>query len=332
MNIDVRELVESAGLEVEPSGAEYLLCCCPLEEHEDKNPSFSISIDNGRWRCFGCHGRGDLLSLMSVLWKCDREAARQRVYGDDRNRPAGPVERIEEALALIAKEADQAADYSEPDVYALPDGAKRLVEGEPAYEYAIGRGLSHEIIRKHNLFTAPEYPNWLYIPFDLYGQCRGWCRRDMTGLAERKYMMAGGMSPSVMFNLDGICGKEEVFLVEGAIDAMRIMSVLPDLPVVAALTSKLSEVKEYWLSKMGVRTLVLAFDNDEAGQAGIRQIVKAVDDAFQIKLCLPPQLDWGACSNTEVQIGVRGALEVGGKSTSLRRSIKSLRSLRNEHD
>lgn len=38
---------------------------CPL--HEDKNPSFSISLSTGQWMCFAGCGSGNLMQLWDEL-------------------------------------------------------------------------------------------------------------------------------------------------------------------------------------------------------------------------------------------------------------------------
>ena len=40
---------------------------CPLPDHEDKTPSFTVYADNGRgWTCFGCGRGGDVVHLYAL--------------------------------------------------------------------------------------------------------------------------------------------------------------------------------------------------------------------------------------------------------------------------
>ncbi|MEJ7871283.1 MAG: CHC2 zinc finger domain-containing protein [Rubrobacteraceae bacterium] len=40
---------------------------CPLPDHEDKTPSFTVYADNGRgWTCFGCNRGGDVVHLHAL--------------------------------------------------------------------------------------------------------------------------------------------------------------------------------------------------------------------------------------------------------------------------
>jgi hypothetical protein len=39
----------------------YAAALCPF--HEDREPSFSVDLTSGRWRCFGCGAHGDLVDF-----------------------------------------------------------------------------------------------------------------------------------------------------------------------------------------------------------------------------------------------------------------------------
>jgi len=44
-----------------------LWACCPLPDHDDSTPSFSINVETGLWNCFGCHQGGTLGQLLHKL-------------------------------------------------------------------------------------------------------------------------------------------------------------------------------------------------------------------------------------------------------------------------
>ncbi len=65
-------LLESRGVVLERRGQEYR-CRCPLPGHEDRDPSFSISMGKGEGgvcHCFGCHWSGNVLQLVQALDDC----------------------------------------------------------------------------------------------------------------------------------------------------------------------------------------------------------------------------------------------------------------------
>ncbi len=58
MSGDIAGLFQAHIRNLKPSGAngQYSGHCC---FHEDKNPSFSVNLDSGLCRCFGCDFKGD---------------------------------------------------------------------------------------------------------------------------------------------------------------------------------------------------------------------------------------------------------------------------------
>lgn len=54
-----------AGVELRRSGAQ-LVGRCPLEDHEDRTPSWTVFGDRRYW-CFGCHRGGDVVDLHAEL-------------------------------------------------------------------------------------------------------------------------------------------------------------------------------------------------------------------------------------------------------------------------
>jgi len=46
---------------LKPSGA-YEKACCPF--HDEKTPSFMVSVDTQSWRCYGACAEGGMSSLL----------------------------------------------------------------------------------------------------------------------------------------------------------------------------------------------------------------------------------------------------------------------------
>jgi hypothetical protein len=40
---------------------------CPIPDHEDSTPSFTVYAESGRWYCFGCSRGGDVLDLFMAV-------------------------------------------------------------------------------------------------------------------------------------------------------------------------------------------------------------------------------------------------------------------------
>ena len=59
-----------------------LLCCCPLPDHNDKNPSFSLKIsgeNKGVWQCFSCGAKGNSIHLVQRVLDLTEEEAIEKI-------------------------------------------------------------------------------------------------------------------------------------------------------------------------------------------------------------------------------------------------------------
>lgn len=62
MSRDAQDVLGLLALDYEERGGRLQLVC-PLPEHADTNPSMAVFAAEGRFYCFGCEARGDLLDL-----------------------------------------------------------------------------------------------------------------------------------------------------------------------------------------------------------------------------------------------------------------------------
>ena len=55
--------------------------CCPLKDHEDKTPSFTVNPEKNLWFCHGCLRGGDVVELARFAWDFDKsEVAMAAAY------------------------------------------------------------------------------------------------------------------------------------------------------------------------------------------------------------------------------------------------------------
>jgi CHC2 zinc finger len=45
---------------------------CPLPDHEERTPSFTVYPGDGGWHCFGCSRGGDVVDLAAFAWDHER--------------------------------------------------------------------------------------------------------------------------------------------------------------------------------------------------------------------------------------------------------------------
>lgn len=65
---------------VHRSGDEWQ-CHCPF--HQDKNPSLSVNVSTGLWKCHSCNAGGDLIEFEKMIHSCDFKTAVKNLGGDN---------------------------------------------------------------------------------------------------------------------------------------------------------------------------------------------------------------------------------------------------------
>jgi DNA primase len=125
---------------------------CPLEDHTDRTPSFTVNEAKNLWWCHGCLRGGDVVELAHLAWRYDQRDAhvaasmllmefghevpqRPPAWFRKRERQA-PVRR---ALESAARRRCQRRIYRwlfAPIVARLEDEAERLEEARASWEDA----------------------------------------------------------------------------------------------------------------------------------------------------------------------------------------------------
>lgn len=103
-----RSTIDEAKLRVSTIGLADLLCgpgglhrvaerwagCCPLPDHEDRSPSFTVYPETNSWFCYGCLRGGDVIELARFAWGYEKSdvamAAAQLLYEFGHEIPARP--------------------------------------------------------------------------------------------------------------------------------------------------------------------------------------------------------------------------------------------------
>jgi DNA primase len=73
--IELKSVIESAGVELKKAGSRYI-GLCPF--HREKTPSFFI-FDNRRFKCFGCDENGDVIDFVQKYYNLSFKDALQHL-------------------------------------------------------------------------------------------------------------------------------------------------------------------------------------------------------------------------------------------------------------
>ncbi|MBV9849213.1 MAG: DNA primase [Armatimonadetes bacterium] len=128
---------------------------CPF--HQEKTPSFHVSPEIGRWKCFGqCNESGDVFKFVQKIENLTFPEALERLAlhaGVTLTRPAPP--------GLGAGGAARPAGDERERLYRINALALRFYRGilaktPPALEYLRGRGIAHAAAEAFALGYAPD--------------------------------------------------------------------------------------------------------------------------------------------------------------------------------
>ena len=321
--VDIVGLFESFGVKLSQRGKGYA-GLCPW--HEDHEPSLSVDREKGLYHCFGCGESGDVVDLVEKMKGLGfREALeylmRHATHPQRETRKKEP-----------AKETPKAREPETPATTVVhPDFTlttvtdyyhKRLAENKDAQEYLLQRGIrAPEFYRRYKIGFAhgglssilsngqkghlknlgiigekggEHFYRCITVPiFDEAGQTVGLYGRKIDPNAKIKHLYLPGKHHGI-FNRTASGMFDEIILTESIIDALSLIEL--GFPNVQALYGLNGFTEEHLalLTADRVKTVVLGFDNDEAGRKGAEKLKEQlVSEGFAVKLVFPPSgKDW----------------------------------------
>lgn len=273
-------------------GSRGLWWSCPF--HEDRNPSFHVSAERGRWKCFAGCGSGDAMDLVRRIEGLSFEEGKQRLAsmfsleGRDDGAPAAraPLEPRHKARCKPpAVDPPKALALRQWAMRTTLDAVERLwsPEGREALDYLRWRGLTDATIGLARLGFAPSLAlpakdgDWR--PYRASGIVIPWFDGDRLALLKvrrldhrkPKYIEAFRDRPA-MFAPFGVRPGFPLILVEGEFDALLLdqeLGRVADVATVGSASTKPSPKALRFARE--APALFLAHDADESGDRAARR-------------------------------------------------------------
>lgn len=290
---------------------------CPF--HGDLNPSMQINLNKSFFYCYGCGIHGSTFELVKAFeptlntFEVYRKVA-EIVKGNTASKNiAASAEPSFKSKASYREGIGIARDF----YYNLPKTNWFKVD-EDAFGikmYMNKRGFKTSTLNKAQ---AKATYNKLYpIVFPMFdnGVFRGYVMRtdDPTVEGERKYMYNKGFKRRI--TLPGDYKYHTVVLVEGFLDMLKAKQIGIKY-VVAVLGWKLTGEQLEKLKKAGVKTIICALDNDDAGNKGYKYLkrVCSINKLKLYRLRYPKSMkDMGDVSEVTAERIVNQIHSFGGK-------------------
>lgn len=223
--------------------------------HGDSNPSASVNSLTGAWICYACHasGRVDLNGV-----DLDPYAIRRRI---------GEVEKRIEASQV-----------------KYPENWLNFFDSTGPGEYWLSR-YSPEVCQEHRLGQTPD-GKYATIPLRTNsGEVSGVIRRSLTGERPKyKYPWQAKLSER-LYGLHRATS-DLVFLTEGATDAIALDEIKTG-HAMAIYGSRLSNTQAHLLRRYSPKTILVATDQDEAGEKAFYSVQRLLGD-----FCFVHRLVW----------------------------------------
>ena len=254
----LRSYVESITQPDRRAGANMYKCpLCGSGSHGGRKSdgAFSITKDGLAWKCFSCGKGGDIFTLIGLYEGLDdfKDQARRAAEIGGFSLPSEYTKKAEKAKDTMNTDfAEKARKY----VAACRATADKT-------DYFMSRGFTPEIVHRFGLGYDEENAV-IVIPYDRAGSY--YSTRSVTGKDFRKPSSSeAGAEP--IYNGAALRQEKPCFVCEAPLDAISIMEAGGGQCNAIALGGKgHRKLIEQVEAEAPACTLVLSFDNDEAGE------------------------------------------------------------------
>jgi len=326
---DLISLLADAGIgtTIVSNGSELRMACPLCGDHKER---MFINRRTYLWGCHNCDEAGNLYRLCEVVLDLDPIETYRVVQNiDDRVRRVEitPVERMPD-MEMPPSVSLASTDMASPLTKAFWDyllAPTRRVPIADVVEYDMRACVVGQYGMRVLVPVRQEARIVTFVARSIYDSCPGcllaqeteWCPHHW-----RKVLYPiGTFSSRILFNIDRVSGREEIVLVEGAFDAIRLKD-----RAVASLGSSLSTEQMDLMRRHGIKNVTILWDPDSAGQKGTRRSARElVGNGFGVRVAsLPNGTDPALANSVVLTKALDAALNesVLCSSTELRRRMR----------
>jgi DNA primase len=276
---DLRRIVEQdLGCPPVRSGRASLYRC-PF--HNEKK-GYSLAVWADGYRCFGkCDTSGDLFDWLMIYRRLSFYDALTALGHYPRGqRPVRP-----QIQTVASEPPPESWQRTARDVVSIAEDMLWSSEGESALNYLMEqRGLTTATIRKARLGYIPgDFRGWreisglnvpcgIYIPWFAAGAL--WAVKVRRAYGMPKYVQIVGGSTHGLYNADSLCLNTIALFCEGEFDALVVQQEAGKLVSPVTLGSATARLTARWYGMLvGHRTILVAYDRDEAGRRGADRLL-----------------------------------------------------------
>jgi CHC2 zinc finger/Toprim domain len=224
---------------------------CPFPEHRDRKPSFGVNSQSGLWHCFGCGEGGNLARLVTQLTRAPKHLAERWLEGVMYELCAPRWEPPEYNYYAETRFTEL---FTDPPGWALDE---RGIDEDAASD--LGIRWCDDDTDSFWILPVRHPDNFRVI---------GWQSKSIG----RKYIntLDGTPKSQTLFGIELLQPRTPAIVVEDALDAAVMMSAGYS-GAVATFGASISDSQIQLLANRASQ-LLIAFDNDDAGDKGLDRI------------------------------------------------------------
>lgn len=240
----------------------YICPICNSGTGPNKTGAFSIFDGGKAWQCFKCNNAGDIFKLIELV-------ENKTSFADQAAR-AAEIAGIKIDGGQVMKQTKPAKEETAPAAGEILPGHGRYYDfitkchaaAASGSNYFKERGFDEEIVNRFNLGYDATHKA-IVIPYDFSNNY--YISRSTAGKSfyKPKSEEAG---PEPIYNKYALYDKKPCFVCESPLDAISIMAINSDCNAVALGGTGSDKLIKAIQKKRPNCTLILNFDNDDAGQ------------------------------------------------------------------
>ncbi len=277
------------------SGDDLMICCPFHKDGQERNPSSGIRRSDGMFHCFACGVTYPLPDFIAhVLNLTDRKQGYKWLVTN-----FASTEVRERGEIIIDCEREHNDNVSVPVFPTINDDT--LDTYRYIHPYMYERGLTDEIIERFDIGYDKATDSITFPVRDKNGDCMFVARRSV----KTKYFDLPKEINKPLYGMyelmnSQITRSDTVYVCEGLFDCLRLWC--NEKLAVAGFGCLFSTYQIKQLQDLPVRSITLAFDNDDAGRKATSRVAEVLTNKLVYTVQLPKgRKDIGECTDEEIK-------------------------------
>jgi DNA primase len=289
---NIRDVLAALDVEVKRESNNEITGCCPVHEKRigkpDRSPSWSINSNTGLWMCHSCGARGNLPQLIAEI--------------------TGSYESVSSVYSLMINSGIKKLTEQSQTVGDKTAANWKLYMSfdKPPQEELEKRRLKASVADKYGIRWSTSSSAWIIPIVSRNGILMGWQEKHKNKVINQP---RGVHKSETLFGIDRFSSRVAI-LVESPLDVVRFSSSFNGIQCLASYGVGISKTQLRLLEE-SCDALIVAYDNDAAGEAGgtvlMRHLPSFRHGVKWLKYSHTKAKDIGEMDDSELAIAVKQA-------------------------